>query len=245
LAENRKRFDRLLSFEGLEAVEAELIVWGRNEEGNMNQLNCSISGRVCMAMAGLLVAMIAGCGSMATKTDAAKSDSTAMATMTPAASNLPTIRVKAGADAAMTDSKGVKWAADTGFDGGETVDRPDLKITGTDTPELYQSEHYSMDSFTVKVPNGKYNLMLHFSEDYDGLTSPTDRLFTYTVKDGDAASGKVIKEVKDFSPWKASGAQFKAYVDTVPVDVTSGQITVTFTAQVENPQINAIEVVPQ
>ena len=64
-------------------------------------------------------------------------------------------------------------------EGRGLVDRPDLKITGTDTPELYQSEHYSMDSFTVKVPNGKYNLMLHFSEDYDGLTSPTgDRLFT-------------------------------------------------------------------
>ena len=102
----------------------------------MNQLNCSIGGRVCLALGGLLISMLAGCNSPAAKTDAGKSDSTAMAAVTPAASNLPTIRVKAGADAAMTDSKGVKWAADSGFDGGETVDRPDLKITGTDTPEL-------------------------------------------------------------------------------------------------------------
>jgi hypothetical protein len=85
---------------------------------------------------------------------------------------------------------------------------------------------------------------LHFSEDYDGIASPTDRLFTYAVKDGTAAAGKTVKEVKDFSPWNAAGAQFKAYVDTVPVKVAAGQITITFTPQAENPQINAIEVVP-
>ena len=71
------------------------------------------------------------------------------------------------------------------------------------------------------------------------------RIFTYAVKDGDATTGKTIKEVKDFSPWKAAGAQYKAYIDTVPVNVTSGQITITFTPQVENPQINAIEIIPR
>ena len=82
-------------------------------------------------------------------------------------------------------------------------------------------------------------------EDYDGLGSPTDRIFNYEVKDGNATSGKTVKEVKDFGPWKASGAQFKAYVDTVPITVTAGQITIKFTPQVENPQINAIEIVPR
>jgi len=33
----------------------------------------------------------------------------------------------------------------------------------------------------------------------------------------------------------------KAYVETVPVEVTDGKIKVTFTPKVENPQINAIE----
>jgi hypothetical protein len=102
-----------------------------------------------------------------------------------------------------------------------------------------------MNSYTVKVPNGNYVVKLHFSEDYDGITDSAQRVFTYAVKDGDAASGKIIKEVKDFSPWKAAGAQFKAYVDTVPVTVATGQISVTFTPQVENPQINAIEIAPR
>jgi len=156
----------------------------------------------------------------------------------------PTIRVKAGSDAPITDSQGVKWSADTGFEDGSTIDRPDLKVTGTKTPELYCSERYSMGSYSFKVPNGAYLVKLHFSEDYDGVTAPEERQFTYAVKDG-AATGKVIKEVKDFSPWKAAGAQYKAYVDTVPVNVTSGQITITFAPQVQNPQINALEIIPQ
>jgi hypothetical protein len=163
----------------------------------------------------------------------------------PPAVALPTIRIKAGLDQPLKDSKGTTWAADSGYDGGEGVDRPELQVTGTDRPELYRAEHFSMDDYHFKVPNGDYLVKLHFSEDYDGLSDPTQRVFTYEVKDGDPNTGKTIKEVKDFSPWKAAGAQFKAYVDTVPVTVTSGQISIKFTPQVENPQINAIEIVPK
>jgi hypothetical protein len=163
---------------------------------------------------------------------------------TPAAA-LPTIRVKAGADADLKDSKGNTWKADTGFEGGSTIDRPDLKVTGTDIPEIYCSEHYSMDSWSTKVPNGKYVLKLHFSEDYDGISDANGRIFDYTVKDGDANTGIVVKKEAGFGPWKKAGAQYKAVVESVPVTVTKGQITVVFTPNVENPQINAIEVAPQ
>ena len=157
----------------------------------------------------------------------------------------PTIRIKAGAEAPRREAQGWVWRADTGFDGGSVEIRPELQVTGTATPELYRAERYGMDSYSVKVPNGKYVVKLHFSEDYDALGTPGERVFTFAVKDGTAKDGKVVKEVKDFSPWKAAGAQFKAYVETVPVEVTEGEIAVTFTAQVENPQINALEVVPE
>ena len=157
----------------------------------------------------------------------------------------PTIRIKAGLDDDFKDTKGVKWLADTDFEGGGEMDRPDLEITGTDRPELYRAEHYSMDSYTIKVPNGSYFIKLHFSEDYDGITDPSQRIFTYAVLDGEPGKGKVIKQVKDFSPWKAAGGPFKAYVDTIQVDVTAGNVSITFTPQVENPQINAIEIVPR
>jgi large repetitive protein len=200
----------------------------------------NISRCVGLFGAGLLAVALAACQS----TPSATTQASAAPKPAPAA-NLPTIRVKAGADADLTDSKGVVWKADTGFEGGSTIDRPDLQVTGTDNPAIYHSEHYGMDSWSAKVPNGKYVLKLHFSEDYDGIASGDDRVFDYTVKDGDAATGTVVKAEKGFSPWKKAGAQYKAYVDSVPVNVTKGAITVVFTPSVENPQINAIEVVPQ
>jgi hypothetical protein len=152
------------------------------------------------------------------------------------------LRMVAGRDTSLKDSQGNVWEAEKGFEGGQTIERSELKVTGTAEPGLYLGEHYSMDSWSYKVPNGKYVLKLHFSEDYDGMSGPQDRLFTYIVKDGAAQTGTLVKEVKNFGPWKAAGAQFKAYIDTVPVTVTKGQISVVFIPEVENTQINAIEV---
>lgn len=185
---------------------------------------------------------LAGC-EMTPRTESAANTKDAAPAVTPATAR-PTIRIDAGADAATTDSKGIIWAADTGAEDGTSENRPDLQVTGTTNPEIYRTERYGMSAYAVKVPNGAYLVKLHFSEDYEGISAPEDRMFTYAVKDGNA-SGKTIKEVKDFSPWKAAGAQFKAYVDSVPVNVTTGQITITFTPQVENPQINALEIIPQ
>jgi hypothetical protein len=213
----------------------------------MKRANSLFRGLLCLLSAGIL-ALAAGCNETPaaqtanSKPEEAASKSQAMASAPNSAR--PTIRIKAGLDEPLKDSQGNTWAADTGFDGGSSVDRPELQITGTNIPEIYHSEHYSMDDYRIKVPNGNYLVKLHFSEDYDGITDPTMRIFTYAVRDGDA-NGKVIKEVKDFSPWKASGAQYKAYVDSVKVPVTKGEITITFVPQVENPQINAIEVIPQ
>ena len=200
-----------------------------------------------LGVLGVVVLVLGILGCQTETQPGATSEAKAAAPAKPAVPEVvrPTIRIKAGTDSPVTDSQGVVWMADTGFDGGTPVDRPELQVTGTTTPELYHAERYGMDSYNVKVPNGKYLVKLHFSEDYEGIATPGDRVFTFAVKDGTAKEGKVIKEVKDFSPWKASGAQFKAYVETVPMDVTQGEITVTFTAQVENPQINALEVVPE
>ena len=52
-----------------------------------------------------------------------------------------TVRVKAGASAPVKDSAGNVWLPDQGFDGGDTVERPDAPITNTKDPALYQSEH--------------------------------------------------------------------------------------------------------
>lgn len=144
------------------------------------------------------------------------------------------IRINAGAGA-VKDATGVEWLADTGFSGGDVIERPDQQIANTKQPEIYRSEHYSMDSFAQKLPNGKYQVKLHFCETYDGITGPGERVFTFEV------GGKTFK---DFDVWVKAGGFAKAYVETVPVEVTNGQLEIKFTPQTENPQINAIEIIP-
>ena len=146
------------------------------------------------------------------------------------------IRIKAGKSESVKDAEGNVWLADQGFEGGQTIERPDIQIANTKSPDLYRAEHYSMDSFSWLVPNGKYTVKLHFAETFDGITGPGERVFSFNVQG---------KEFKDFDVWVKAGGPLKAYVETVPVEVTDGKIKVTFTPKVENPQICAIEITPQ
>ena len=146
------------------------------------------------------------------------------------------VRIKAGSTAAFTDSKGNVWAAEQGFSGGDSIERPDLTITNTPDQGIYRSEHYSMDSFSTPLANGKYVVKLHFCETYEGITGPGQRVFTFKVQD---------HEFKDFDVWVKAGGPFTAYVESVPVEITDNKLLITFTPNVENPQINGIEILPQ
>lgn len=145
------------------------------------------------------------------------------------------VRIKAGGSG-FTDSEGNVWLGDQGFEGGDTVERPDINISNTTDPALYRSEHYSMDSFSWPLVNGKYLVKLHFCETYENIDGPGQRVFSFKVQD---------QEFKDFDVWVKAGGPLKAYVLPVPVDITNGKLSITFTANVENPQINGIEIIPQ
>ena len=145
------------------------------------------------------------------------------------------VRIKAGTSTPVTDSAGNVWLPDQGFEGGEVIERPDIAIANTQDPMIYRAEHYSMDSFSWPLPNGKYQVKLHFAETYDGITGPGERVFSFTVQG---------QEFKDFDVWKKAGGALRAYVETVSVEVTDGKLTIKFTSNVENPQINGIEIVP-
>jgi hypothetical protein len=198
--------------------------------------------------------VLAGCQSENNQTSAAPAQysATAPAAAQPVAVSAPvqaatlaptavpatamTIRVKAGATTSFKDSIGNVWLADQGFDGGDMVERPDAPITNTKDPGLYQSEHYSMSSFSCKIPNGKYVAKLHFCETFEGITAKGDRVFSYNVQ------GHMFK---DFDVFDKAGGANKAYVETVPVEVTNGTFKIEFISNIENPQINAIEIAPQ
>lgn len=145
------------------------------------------------------------------------------------------VRIKAGGGS-FKDSSGNTWMEDKGFVGGDAVERPELNIANTADPEIYRSERYSMDSFSWPLANGKYLVKLHFCETYEGIDGPGQRVFSFNVQG---------HEFKDFDVWARAGGPLKAYVESVPVEVNDGKLTVTFTGNVENPQINGIEIIPQ
>ena len=159
----------------------------------------------------------------------------ATATNVPPAVRLA-VRIKAGSASSFTDSQGTVWLADQGFSGGDIIDRPDLVITNTAVPGIYRFEHYSMDSFSWPLPNGNYLVKLHFCETFEGITGPGQRVFSFNVQGHD---------FKDFDVWAKAGGPLTAYVETVPVEVKEGKLLITFTSNIENPQINGIEIIPQ
>lgn len=145
------------------------------------------------------------------------------------------LRIKAGLAAPFTDSKGRVWAAETGFEGGGTIERDaDVVIEGAADPVLFRSEHYGMHSFSCKLPNGKYVARLYFSETFEGINGPGERVFSFKVQD---------REFKNFDIWAKAGGPNRAYIESVPVEVIDGQFRIAFIPNIENPAINAIEIV--
>jgi len=119
---------------------------------------------------------------------------------------------------------------------GERSSGPDPAVAGTKDPNLFASEHWGMAAFSRKVPNGRYVAKLYFAETYQGITGPGQRVFSFEVQG---------HEFNDFDIWVKAGGPNKAYVETVPVEVTNGEFRIVFTSQVENPAIKAIEIIPQ
>jgi hypothetical protein len=87
------------------------------------------------------------------------------------------------------------------------------EITGTKDPGLFMSEHWGMTAFSTKIPNGKYVAKLYFAETYEGITGPSQRVFSYNVQG---------HEFKDFDVWAKTGGRNRAYIKTVPVEVANG-----------------------
>jgi len=146
------------------------------------------------------------------------------------------IRIRAGDTTPLTDSSGNVWLPAQGFADGETTVRAgDLSIANTKDPALYRSERYMMTAFSCPLPNGKYTVKLHFAETFEEINGPGQRVFSFKVQG---------QEFKDFDVFAKAGGAQKAYIETVNVNVTDGKLDITFTSNVQNPEINGIEIIP-
>lgn len=193
----------------------------------------------------LVIAAAAGCATNTSSSDVAAAPTSTSVQAKPVAAApsasqaqtaAPAIRINAGASSSVTNSNGHVWQADKGFQGGDVIERPDIQIANTQQPDLYRSEHYGMESFSWDVPNGKYLAKLHFAETFEGIYGAGERVFSFSVHG---------REFKNFDVWAKAGGANRAYVESVPVEVTDGKFRIVFTPNIENPQINAVELIPQ
>ncbi|MEP2307680.1 malectin, partial [Rhodopirellula bahusiensis] len=101
---------------------------------------------------------------------------------------------------------------------------------------LIKSEHWGMRSFAQDVADGNYLVNLYFAETFPRISSPGQRVFSFRVNG---------IEFNDFDIWQKAGGSNRVYVESVPVEINSGILWVTFSTVVDFPTIKAIEIIPQ
>lgn len=153
-------------------------------------------------------------------------------------------RVNCGATDAYTDTTGAVWLADQrdtddaewGAVGGSTVARADRDIPGAAAPKIYLTERYGMTAYRFAVPNGVYEVDLHFAETYAAISAAGQRVFDVAINGTDKLEG--------IDPYACGDGQAKPCVKTVAsVRVTDGSLYIAFVARVQQPEINGIEII--
>jgi len=157
---------------------------------------------------------------------------TIIITVTPA---LPStvIRINSGGSA-LTDASGNIWGADRGYS-GRTVVRKIITITGTTSPRLYQDMRQGAYNYQITVPNGAYKVVLKFAE--LNFAQAGKRKFDVKI------NGTSV--LNNFDIVAQTGGKGRAIDREFLVNVTNGKVTIRLIAVVNNPQLNAFEIISQ
>jgi hypothetical protein len=149
------------------------------------------------------------------------------------------IRVKCGG-AALKDSKGQAWAADTGFNGGLVSDTTGA-VKGTTDQELFQTGRTAPDSgklvYSFPVANGPYHVNLYFAELFNADYAKGRRVFNVSLE------GNPF--LQNFDIFGTAGAD-TALIKGTDVVVSDGHLNIEFDtiAGHDRAKVTAIEIVP-
>lgn len=137
-----------------------------------------------------------------------------------------------------TDNQSRRWSADQaympggfGFEGGQTYQSGD-PISGTDIPEIYQSQRYQMDAYRFDVPNGEYQVILHFSELY--FQASNELSMDVAIEEE-----TVISALDIFHEAGHDAALVYRFSD---ITVNDGRLDITFSASYRDAKISGIEI---
>lgn len=158
---------------------------------------------------------------------------------TPTSGSAEVMRINAGGGD-YVDSRNNLWMADReykpgawGFVGGRAYSTTSA-ISGTEDDPLYQNERYGMSRYLFTLPNARYRVSLHFAEIYfDGAEKggAGKRIFDVFM-----LRTRVLDDLDLF----VQAGPLHAWVHTADVQVTTGLLSIDFTATANNAAIDGI-----
>lgn len=130
---------------------------------------------------------------------------------------------------------GTKWSGDYYFSGGDLLYTSDAIVNSQDMP-LYRSGRAGLwadFAYSIPVPNGSYNVALHFAEIQYWNTG--DRVFNVVINGATVLSNFDIL---------ANAAPRAVFIQQFPVNVTNGSIQIAFNGVHNRGLVNAIQIAP-
>jgi hypothetical protein len=152
----------------------------------------------------------------------------------------PALRVNAGGNAyATADAR--TFAADGYFTGGSSSAVAGGDVAATADDDLYRSLRFGASfTYSLPVPNGTYDVILHFNETYWSYRTAGgvgSRRFHVDIEGS--------RRLNDYDIIAAAGAPMRAKTESFRVEVADGAVTVLFSKGLaDNPAVAALEVVP-
>jgi chitodextrinase len=143
------------------------------------------------------------------------------------------VRVNSGG-AAYFDGQGRIWRTDNGFTSGNGGEVTSAVIANTEDDPLYQSERFGPNvNYNFTLPSGLYEVDLHFAEVFPGAYASGSRVFDVLAEGSGVIFGLDI--------FDSAGSE-TAYIETIPLSVADGELSLSLAAQIQNAKILAIEV---
>ena len=149
-----------------------------------------------------------------------------------------TQRLVAGGGA-YTDTGGNLWSADRAYSpgswghvGGNSYRTTD-PIGNTQDDPLYQSERYGNFSYQFDVPDGRYDVTLHFAEIFFSAPAGQRRFDVYI-------EGALVLD--NYDVYAGAGHDVAVALTFPDILVTDGQLTIDFVTITGNAKVSAIDI---
>lgn len=154
------------------------------------------------------------------------------------------IRINVGGNE-FTDTHGQTWMADHiyksgsyGYLGISSTFETQETIKGTSFPDIYQSERYKLFGYRIDVPNGHYDIILHFAEIYHQKEGR--RLMDVKIE------GKTVEKSLDIFAKvgnnKALSLRYNTKEFNIPI--LDGRIDIDLVSKRDDTKLSGIEIIP-